>query len=152
MSAGLTMSPCAFAAPVTKRKIARIESINLPRGLFIAVKSLSVMYLSKSRRRVDPQHPSFLAPRIPPAVRNRAFKIKAVAGLQPVMLAPIKPNFKIAPKDMQEFLAFVRIGLAAAPAGLHPKKMRFHRRVAPGKQFHAHVRRRFQNFPFGRPH
>src|SRR5579859_367394 len=107
---------------------------------------------SKCRRRVDPQHPGFLAPRILPAVRNRAFKIKTVAGLQPVMLALIQPDFKVAPKNMQEFLALVRVGLAAAAAGLYAEKVRLHRRVAPGKQFHANIRRSFQNFSFGRPH
>src|SRR5690242_6142712 len=152
MSAGLTTRPCALAVPATPKSNARTESVSLQRCLFIVAKSLSATCHSKCWRRVDPQDPGLLAPRILPAVRNRAFKIKTVARSQPIMLTLIQPDLKVPAKHVQEFLAFMRIGLAAAAAGLHAKKMRLHRRVAPGKQLHANVRRRFQNFSFGRPH
>src|SRR5215471_986273 len=115
------MSPCAPAPPATPRKMAGTESMTLPKRVFMAAKPLSMTCLSKSRRRVDPQHPGFRAAGILPAVRNRAFKIQTVAGFQPVMLALIQPDFQISAKDMQKLLPLMRVRFAAAPAGLHAK-------------------------------
>src|SRR5579864_8528270 len=70
-------------------------------------------------------------------MRRRALEIQAVAGLQKIMLAVAQPNFKSAAKDMQEFLAFVCVGFAAAAPGFHAKQMRLHRGVAPGEKLHA---------------
>src|SRR5919109_2588611 len=150
MSAGLMMRPCERAMLATPRKIAS-QTVALLKRTFIAMKSLSVTCSSKRGRRVDPQHPGFSAPRILPAMRNRAFKIKTVAGFQPIMFAFIQPDFKISPQHMQKFLSLVRVGFATASAGFHTKKVRFHRRVSPGEQFHANIRRGFQNFSFRRP-
>src|SRR5690242_10050049 len=151
MSAGLTMRPCARAMPAIMRKNAKSRSVKRLERILITESFLSRRLPSKCWRRVDPQHPGFLAPRILPAVRNRAFKIKTIAGFQPVMLAWIQPNFKIAAEHMQKFFSLVRIGFTASAARFHPKKVRFHRRVSPGKQFHADVGRGFQNFSFRRP-
>src|SRR5215472_3726196 len=139
-SAGLTVEPCAFPVPETQRRTARTGSVTPLKRVFIAAKSLSVTSFLKCGRRVDPQDPGFRAPRISPPMRNRAFKIQTVAAFKPVMLAWIQPDFKISAKHMQEFLPLVRVGFAAAPAGLHAKKVRLHRRVAPRQQFHANVR------------
>src|SRR5882762_5583569 len=62
------------------------------------------------------------------------------------MLLRVEPDLKISAKDVQEFLAFVRVGCAAAAAGFDAKKMRLHRRVPPGKQLHAHAGRGLQDF------
>src|SRR6267143_2199437 len=47
---------------------------------------------------------------------------------------------------MQKFFALVRIGFAAATARFDAEEMRFHRRIAPGEQFHANIRGSFQDF------
>src|SRR5260370_5118393 len=64
-----------------------------------------------------------------------------------IMLLGVEPNFKVSAKDVQEFLALVRVGFTAAASGFDAEKMRLHRRVSPGKQFHAHVRGSLQDFP-----
>src|SRR5258708_31381306 len=64
-----------------------------------------------------------------------------------IMLLGVEPNFKVSAKDVQEFLALVRVGFTAAASGFDAEKMRLHRRVSPGQQFHAHVRRSLQDFP-----
>jgi len=79
-------------------------------------------------------------------MRSGAFEIEAVAGFQKIMFLAVQPNFKIAAKDMQEFLSLMRIGFAAAPARFDAEKMRFHSRIAPGKQFHADIRSGLQDF------
>src|SRR5215831_18181543 len=151
ISAGLTTRPCAFAVLAMPRRIAKTGSTVMLKRFFISVRSLFVTCLSKCGWRVDPQHPGFRAPRIPPAMRNRAFKIKAVAGFQTVMLALVQPDFKISAKHVQKFLSLVRVRFAAASAGFHTKKMRLHGGIAPGQQFHANIRRGFENFPFRWP-
>src|SRR6266849_7947871 len=75
-----------------------------------------------------------------------AFKIEAVAGLQAIVLAVAEPDFKCAAEDVEEFLAFVGVGFAAAAAGFHAEKVRFHDGVAPGEEFHAHAGIGLQNF------
>src|SRR5256884_20514 len=69
-----------------------------------------------------------------------------------IMLLGVEPDLKISAQDVQEFLPFVRVGFAAAATGFDAEKMRFHRRVSPGKKFHAHVRRRLQDFSLIRAH
>src|SRR5258708_10720863 len=68
------------------------------------------------------------------------------------MLLGVEPDFKVSAKDVQEFLAFVRVGFAAAAAGFDAEKMGLHHRVSPGEQLHAHVRRGLQNFSLMRAH
>src|SRR5258708_12784998 len=63
-----------------------------------------------------------------------------------IMLLGVQPDLKISAKDVQEFLAFVRVGCAAAAPGFDAEKMRLHRRVSPGKQLHAHAWRGLQDF------
>ena len=79
-------------------------------------------------------------------MRSRAFEIETVAWFQAVVLFAVQPDFKLAAKDMQKFLALVRIGFAAAAAGFDAEEMRFHRGIAPGEQLHANVRGGLQNF------
>src|SRR6266850_2154674 len=79
-------------------------------------------------------------------MRSRAFEIETVAGFQAIVLLAVQPDFKLTAKDMQKFFALVRIGFAAAAAGLDAEEMRFHRGIAPGEQFHADVRCRLQDF------
>src|SRR5690348_7370094 len=108
--------------------------------------------LSERRRRIHPQQPGFGTPGIPPTMRSRAFKIETVSGFEPVMLISAQPNFKFAAENVQEFLAFVGIGFAAAAAGFDSKQMRLHRRLAPGQKFHAHARRCLQDFSRSEEH
>src|SRR5437879_1321615 len=69
-----------------------------------------------------------------------------------IMLLSVEPDLKISAQDVQEFLSFVRVGFAAAATGFDAEKMRFHRRVSPGKKFHAHVRRGLQDSSLIRAH
>src|SRR5213075_1206313 len=108
--------------------------------------------LSKCRRRIDPQHPRFFAAGILPTVRRRAFEIKAVAGLQPVIFALVEPDLKFSPKQMEKFLPFVGVGFTAPATRLHSEEVWLYCRVTPGKQFHADIRSGFQDFSFGRAH
>src|SRR6266478_3403691 len=101
---------------------------------------------SKRRRSIDPEQPRFRAAGIAPAMRRGAFEIEAVAGLQAIVFALPQPDFKRATQDVEKFLAFVRVGFAAAPAGLDAEKMRLHGGVAPSQEFHAHASVGFQNF------
>src|SRR5437879_8730540 len=63
-----------------------------------------------------------------------------------IMLLGVEPDLKISAKDVQEFLAFVRVGCTAAAPRFDAEKMRLHRRVPPGKQLHAHAWRGLQDF------
>src|SRR5258708_16228765 len=101
----------------------------------------------KRGRSIDPKQPRLRAAGIPPAMRRGAFEVQAVAGLQAIVLAVTKPDFKRAAEDVKEFFAFVRVGFAAAPAGFHTKKMRLHGSVAPGEELHAHAGVGLENFP-----
>src|SRR6516164_7316359 len=139
MSAGSTMSPCAPALPVIPEQRTISCNVSGMEREFIAMLSFLMPSASKCGRCVDPQHPRFFASGIPPAMRRGAFKIQTVAGLQPVMFSFVKPDFKISAKHVQKFLPFVRVGFAAAAAGLDAEEVRFHCRVAPGQQFHAHI-------------
>src|SRR6266849_5586395 len=62
------------------------------------------------------------------------------------MFLRVEPNLKISAHDMQEFLAFMRVGFTATASGFDAEKMRLHHRVSPGQQLHAHFRRGFQDF------
>src|SRR5260370_25037218 len=62
------------------------------------------------------------------------------------------PDFEISAKDVKKFLAFVRIGLSAAATRFDAEKVRFHHRLPPGKQLHANVRCRLEDFSLMRPH
>jgi len=68
------------------------------------------------------------------------------------MFLAVQPNFKLTAKDVQELLAFVGVGFAAAAAGFDAKKMRFHGGLAPGQKLHAHSGSRFQDFSLAWPH
>src|SRR5713226_8156428 len=68
------------------------------------------------------------------------------------MFTRVEPNLKISAKDMQEFLAFMRVGFTAAASRFDAEKMRFHHRVSPGQQLHAHVRRGLQDLSLIRAH
>src|SRR3981189_1142771 len=96
--------------------------------------------------RVDPYQPRFLPSGVFPPVRSRTFKVEAVARFQMVMFFAVQRNVELPPKDVQEFLAFVRVGFAAAPTGFDAEKVRLHHRVSPGKQLHAHIRSGFEDF------
>src|SRR5215469_6882344 len=150
MLAGWTIRPCARAIPAVATHTSEICNRNLEARAFIEMASFFMPLASKCRRRIDPQHPGFLAPGILPTMRRRAFKIQAVTGLQPVVFAFVQPDFKITAKHVQKFLTFVRVGLPATTAGLDAEEVGLHRRVSPGQQFHADIRRGFQNFSFRR--
>src|SRR5882762_4214916 len=106
----------------------------------------------KGGRRVDPQNPSFRAAGIFPAVRRGAFKIQAVARFQEIVAVVVQPEFELAAQDMQEFLALVGVGFAAAAAGFHAEKVRLHGGVAPGEKFHADLGAGFEDFALRRAH
>src|SRR5256885_6014683 len=107
-------------------------------------------WASKRWRRVDPEQPGFRRARIAPAVRRGAFEIEAVARFELIVLFVANPDFKSAANDVKEFFAFVRVGLAAAAAGLDAKEMRLHGFIAPGKKFHANALCGFEDAAFGR--
>src|SRR5580692_3944893 len=122
------------------------------RSEFCSASQVTSHFFLKRWRRIYPQQPGLGTSGILPAVRRRALKIEAVSRLEPVMLFAIQPNFKIAAKYMQELLAFVRVGFAAAAAGFDPKKMGFHCRLAPGEELHAHAGSGLENFSLAWPH
>src|SRR5258708_22261039 len=68
------------------------------------------------------------------------------------MLPRVEPNLKISAHDIQEFLAFMRVGFTAATSRFDAEKMRLHGRISPGQQFHAHVRSGLQDFSLVRAH
>src|ERR1035438_3846798 len=92
----------------------------------------------KRRRSVDPQEPGLATAGIFPVMRRGAFKIKAVAALQMVLLASQR-DLQFSAEHEQELLAFVGVGLTAARFWFDSKKMRLHYFVAPGEQFHANA-------------
>src|SRR5208282_729347 len=49
-------------------------------------------------------------------------------------------------QNVEKLLALVSVGFAAAPSGFDAEKVRFHRGVAPSKEFHADTGRGFENF------
>src|ERR1700694_5420355 len=69
-----------------------------------------------------------------------------------IMLLGVEPDLKISAKNVQEFLAFVRVGCTAAATRFDAEKMRLHRRVPPGEQLHAHAWRGLQDFSLMRAH
>src|SRR6266851_5394633 len=68
------------------------------------------------------------------------------------MLLGVEPDFKLSAKDVQEFLAFVRVGFAAAATGFDAEKVRLHHRVSSGQQLHAHVRSGLEHLSLIRAH
>src|SRR5258708_9628703 len=100
---------------------------------------------------IDPKQPGLRTAGIAPAMRRGAFEVKAVARLQSIVLAGTQPDFKRAAKDVEEFLAFVRVGFAAAPTWFHTKKMRLHGGISPRQEFHAYACLGFHNFPLPCP-
>ncbi len=62
----------------------------------------------------------------------------------------VQPNFKLAAQDVEEFLAFMCVGFAAASAGLDAEKMRLHGGIAPGQKLHADFRTGFKDFALRR--
>src|SRR5260370_30793079 len=68
------------------------------------------------------------------------------------MLLGVEPDFKVSAKDVEKFVAVVRVGCAAAAAGFDAEKIGLHHRVSTGEQLHAHVRRGLQNFSLVRTH
>src|SRR5215472_3110150 len=133
ISAGFAACSRASVRLAATRKSARTRSAGRMEQAFITGKS----FRSESRRRVDPQDPRLLAAGVLPAMGRGAFKVEAVAWLQAIMLAVIQPNFEISAKHVEEFLAIMRVGFAAAAARFNTEEMRFHRCVAPRKQLHA---------------
>src|SRR5260370_20532931 len=69
-----------------------------------------------------------------------------------VKLFGTEPDLKMTAKNVEKLLAFVRVGFTAAASGFDAEKMRLHRRVSPGQQLHAHVRRGLQDFSLIRTH
>src|SRR6202167_2881752 len=106
---------------------------------------------SKCWRSVDPQQPGLAAAGIFPVMRRGAFKIKAVAALQMVLLT-VKRDLQLAAEHEQELFAFVRIRLATAGLGLNAEQMRLHDFIAPGEQFHAHSRTGLKHLALQRTH
>jgi len=82
-------------------------------------------------------------------VRRGAFEVEAVARFELIVLFVANPDFKSAANDVKEFFAFVRVGLAAAAAGLNAKEMRLHGFIAPGEKFHANALCGFEDAAFG---
>src|SRR5437870_11111636 len=106
---------------------------------------------SERRRSVYPQNPSLAATGILPAMGRRTFEIKTIAGPEPVFL-PIERNLQLAPQNVEKFLALVCIRFTAARLSGDSEQVRFHHRIAPREQFHAHAGAGFQNFAAVRTH
>src|ERR1700737_1868400 len=66
------------------------------------------------------------------------------------MLVIAEPDFKSAAEHVEEFLAVVRVGFAAATARFYAEEMRLHDCVAPGEQLHAHALFGLQDFSMRR--
>ena len=62
----------------------------------------------------------------------------------------VEPDFEFAAHDVEELLAFVGIGFAAAATGFDPKEVRFHGGVAPSEKFHANVGAGFEHLALRR--
>src|SRR4029077_8521846 len=86
---------------------------------------VTILWRSECRRSVDPQQPGLAAAGIFPVMRRGAFKIKAVAALQMVLLA-VKGDLQFSAEHEEELLAFVGVGLAAAGLGGDAEQMRLH--------------------------
>src|SRR5215471_2739227 len=142
ISAGFAACSRAPVRLAATKKSARTRNARRTERAFITVKSFRL----ESWRCVDPQDPRLLAAGVLPAMGRGAFKVEAVAWLQAIMLAVIQPNFEISAKHVEEFLAIMRVGFAAATARFNAKEMRFHRCVAPRQQFHADIWGGFQDF------
>src|SRR5258708_38533020 len=142
ISAGSTIRPCACDIETAHSK--RESDWRTTRNGRVFIGTLSSA--SKCWRRINPQQPSLRPAGILPAVRSRTIEIEAVATFKNIMFLRVEPNLKIPAHDMQEFLAFMRVGFTAAPSGFDAEKMRLHHRVSPGQQLHAHFRRGFQDF------
>ncbi len=82
---------------------------------------------------------------------RRTFEIKTIAGPEPVFL-PIERNLQLAPQNVEKFLALVRVRFAAARLSGDSEQVRFHHRITPREQFHAHTWASFQNFAAVRAH
>src|SRR5208282_1391924 len=109
------------------------------------------MQSSECRWSVDPQQPSLAPAGIFPVMRRGAFKIKAVAALQMVLLA-VKSDLQLSTQYEKELLAFVGVRLAAAGLGRDAEQVRLHYFVSPGEQFHAHAGTGFEHLALGRAH
>ena len=72
-------------------------------------------------------------------MRRGAFEIEAITRLEKVAFALIQANFEFTAQHVEEFLALMGIRFATTTAGLYAEKMRLHRGVAPGEQFHANA-------------
>jgi len=83
-------------------------------------------------------------------MRSGTFEIETVARLEFVVALILQPDFEFAAKNVEEFFAFVGVGLAAAAARLDAEEMGFHGGIAPGQQFHADGRTAFQDFAIRR--
>src|SRR5450755_1965548 len=81
-------------------------------------------------------------------MRRGAFKIKAVAAPQMVLLAGQR-DLQFSAQYEQELFALVGIRLAAARFWFDSKKMRLHYFVAPGEQFHANTGAGFEHLALG---
>src|SRR3984957_14967974 len=80
-----------------------------------------------------------------------AREIKAVARPQLEFLTG-QYDVQPAAHQIEELLAFVRIGIAAARAGSYAKQVRLHRDLARRQQFHLNAGTALQTFAIGRPH
>src|SRR6266542_1239829 len=112
--------------------------------------SSPVSISSKCRRRVHPQNQRLDTPRISPFVRYGAFKVKTVTGFELILLSP-KRDFHYALQHVEKLLANVGVRFATAGIGRDAEQMRFHNRVAPGKQFHANAGAGIKNLARARP-
>ena len=70
--------------------------------------------LLERRRRIHPQHPGFRSPRVQPAMRRRALKIKTVSGPAAGTLLPPREIAQFSAQHVEKLLAFMGVGFAAA--------------------------------------
>ena len=138
MSATTLFAFCGQTSATADKESANTDSVRHKHGVVIGI--------SKSWRGVYPQHPRFPPPGIFPAMWRGTFKIQTVAGLKLVMVLAVQPDMKLAAEYMKKFFAFVRIRFAATATRLDPEEVRLHDGLAPGEEFHAHVRSGFKNF------
>src|SRR5207245_11462379 len=76
---------------------------------------------------------------------SRAFEVKTIARPEAVFL-PVERNMQLPAQNVEKFLALVCVRLTAAGLGSDSEQVRFHNRITPREQFHAHARPSFQNF------
>src|ERR1035438_2754229 len=106
-------SSCPLRRVAVQRTVHQRSRHFMPKRTFHAL---------KGRRGVHPQQPGLRPTWVSPTMRRRAFEIEAIALFQMVVLSVAEPDLKLAPQNVQKFLAFVRVGFSASTVRFQDRK------------------------------